>query len=164
MSKNLVLMRDVICRYHPEFRRSRDLQAYGIKHADIFNVERLIEQSLAAVGGYDVVDEAGRDFNCPWNSDSKTATLHPDRSKACGRARLNNVENKIGSIRATIYNPFQDRLDFMYVPHDRLLAHKERKSYDQQWLTLRWHPMLDHYHGFTDCLVADFEELALAGG
>ena len=56
MSKNLVLMRDVICIYHPEFRISKDLRAYGMKHPEIFNVERLIEESLAAVGPYEFVD------------------------------------------------------------------------------------------------------------
>ena len=166
MSKNLILMRDVICEYHPEFRKSKDLQAYGIKHADIFNVERLIEESLAAVGGYDFVDEAGRDFNDKWNSDSKTTTVIPDgKSKT---AVIGGIENKIGSLRVTIYNPFKERLDFMYIPRHSVQRLKEpcygKGGVNKEKLRMRWNTANDHYNGFDMFLTKDFKELATIGG
>ena len=107
MSKNLVFMRDIVCKHHPAFKRSADLRHYGIKHNDIFNIERLIEESLAAVGGYDFVDEEGYDFNDIQYSDSKTVSVvNNGGAKQTKVIIISSVENKIGSLRVTIYNPF----------------------------------------------------------
>jgi hypothetical protein len=164
MSKNLVLMRDVICIYHPEFRASKDLRRYGMKHPDIFNVERLIEESLAAVGGYDFVDEAGRDFNDRGNSDSKTTTVIPDGNSKT--AVINSVENKIGSLRVTIYNPFKESLDFMYIPRNKVQILKEpcygKGGVNKEKLRIRWNQAKDYYNSFEDYRVKSFQELATA--
>jgi putative component of membrane protein insertase Oxa1/YidC/SpoIIIJ protein YidD len=165
MSKHQVLMRDVVCRYHPEFVRSRDLRKYGLAHAEIFNIERLIEESLAHVGGYDFVDEDRRDFNCPWDSDSKTTTVIPD-----GHSKtmiVSSVENKIGSLRVTIYNPFKNAVDFMYIPRNDVQFLKERgygKSSYKEKIRARWTESKDFYNSCHDFLVPSFERLALAGG
>jgi hypothetical protein len=47
MSRELVLMRDLICQYHPEFVSSSDMRRCGLRRPDLFNVERLVEESLA---------------------------------------------------------------------------------------------------------------------
>lgn len=165
MSKNLVLMRDIIVKYHPEFSRSADLRSYGIKHAEIFNCERLIEECLAAVGGYDFVDEAGRDFNDTWNSDSKTTTVIQE-----GHSRvttIGSVENKIGSLRITIYNPFKDAVDFAYVPRRAVARLKEPnygKNCHKERIRCRWTEKLDHYNSLEYFRVNTFEALAQAGG
>lgn len=167
MSKSLVLMRDVICIYHPEFRKSKELQSYGMKHSEIFNVERLIEESLANVGGYDFVDADGYDFNDAWNSDSKTVTVIPDgKSKT---AVVSSVENKIGSLRITIYNPFKGSLDFMYIPFSRWYGLREqcygKSGGSKEKLRIRWNQADDYYNGgFDNFLVKDFTELATARG
>lgn len=109
MSKNLVLMRDVVCIYHPEFKISRDLRAYGMKHCDIFNIERLIEESLAAVGPYEFVDKEGYDFTDL--SDSKTTTINLKTRVAT----ISSVETKIGALRITAFNPLKDSADYFYV-------------------------------------------------
>ena len=75
MGKHSIFMEQIVCKYHPDFVKSKDLQEYGKKYPEIFNIERLIEESLSAVGGYDFVDEDGRDFNCPYDSDSKTVSV-----------------------------------------------------------------------------------------
>ena len=165
MSKHLVLMRDVVCRYHPEFVKSKDLRRYGLAHAEIFNIERLIEESLAHVGGYDFVDEDGRDFNDPWNSDSKTTTVILDgHSKSLS---IGSVENKIGSLRVTIYNPFKDSVDFMYIPRVSVQAIKEpsygKNAYKERIRT-RWNESKDHYNSCNCFRVGSFEELAKMGG
>lgn len=165
MSKHQILMRDVVCVYHPEFRASKDLRKYGLAHADIFNIERLIEESLAAVGGYDFVDETGRDFNDQWNSDSKTTTVLQDgRSKT---AIIGSVENKIGSLRVTIYNPFKDGVDFAYVPKwgvERLREPSYGKNAYKERIRARWNATSDHYNSLEGFRVKNFEALACAGG
>lgn len=166
MSKHLVLIRDVVSKYHPEFRKSADLRRYALRNPTIFNVERLIEESLAAVGGYEFVDEDGRDFNCNWNSDSKTTTVIQDgRSKT---AAITGIESKIGSLRVTIYNPFRDRVDFMYIPRHEVAVLSEpcygRKNSAKERLRARWSEAGDHYNFFNMFRKKSFEELALAGG
>ena len=159
MSKNLVLMRDVISIYHPEFRASKDLRAYGVKHPDIFNVERLIEESLAAVGPYEFVDESGYDFTD--YSDSKTTTVAEyDNIMAIG-----SVESKIGALRITIYNPHKQALDYMYMPYRAWQRFKEcsyGKSEHKERLRVRWNASHDHYNSFEDFRVRSFEDLAQA--
>lgn len=163
MSKNYVLMRDVICKYHPEFKKSKDLQKYGLKHPDIFNCERLVEEALAATGGYNFVDESGRDFDCPDNSDSKTVSVQPS-SKV---VEVASVENKIGSLRITIYNQFTQNLHFMYIPHKSLSVLKlpcYGKNQFKERLLMKWNESGNHYNSFQRFIVPDFKALAQACG
>jgi len=152
-------MRDVISIYHPEFRISKDLRAYGIKNPDIFNTERLIEESLAAVGPYEFVDESGYDFTD--YSDSKTTTVAEyDNVMAIG-----SVESKIGALRITIYNPHKQALDYMYMPYrdwQRLKECSYGKSEHKERLRVRWNARNDHYNSFENFRVKSFEDLARA--
>jgi hypothetical protein len=160
MSKNLVLMRDVICVYHPEFVKSADLRRYGLKHSDIFNIERLIEESLAAIGPYEFVDEEGYDFTD--FSDSKTTTININT----GVGSIGSVETKIGSLRITAYNPYKEATDYFFVPTDQVPLvkspcygvndHKERILFKYS------KKFNDSYGGFEKYRVGDFKSLALA--
>jgi len=159
MDKNEILMRDVICIYHPEFIASRDLRKYGMKHPNIFNVERLIEESLSAVGPYSFVDREGYDFTD--FSDSKTTTINANSRTGT----IGSVETKIGALRITAYNPFKDAADFFYVskrdlkyvksPCYGVHSHKER-------ILFQYSKKGDAYGMFEDYRVKTFEDLALA--
>jgi len=152
-------MRDVICIYHPEFRKSRDLQSYGLKHPDIFNVERLIEESLAAVGNYLLVDREGYDFSD--YSDSKTTTVNLNSRVGT----VGSVETKIGALRITAYNPFKNAADYFFVSRQDLKYvkspcygvndHKER-------IKFTYSKKSDSYGMFEDYRVNNFKELARA--
>ena len=162
MSKNLVLMRDVICVYHPKFIENPLLRNIGIADPNFFNVERLVEECLAAIGPYDFIDAAGYDYTD--FSDSKTTTVIPDgKSKS---AVVNGVENKIGGLRITIYNPFKNCVDFMYIPHKQVQLLKEpcygRSGGSKEKLRIRWNQKNDHYNSFTRFQLKTFEDLALA--
>ena len=161
MSKNLVLMRDVICLYHPEFRKSKDLRAYGMQHYDIFNVERLIEESLASVGPYQFVDEEGYDFTD--FSDSKTTTVNANTRVA----EIGNVETKIGALRITTYNPHKDATDYFFVPKAHLKRVKQPcygNSSHKERIKFTFSTKSDSYGWFEDYRVDNFVELALARG
>jgi len=159
MSKSLVLMRDVICIYHPEFRASKDLRSYGIKHPDIFNVERLIEESLAAVGPYQFVDKEGYDFTDL--SDSKTTTVNANTRVVT----ISSVETKIGALRITAYNPFKDAADYFYVSK-RDMKYVKSPCYGnndhKERILFTYSKKGDNYNMFEDYRVRSFEELALA--
>ena len=160
MSKNLVLMRDVVCKYHPEFRKSKDIRRFGMEQPEHFNVERLIEESLAAVGGYEFVDEEGYDFSD--FSDSKTTTIN----HTTGVGTVMGVECKIGSLRIVCYNPQKNATDYFFVRKDRVAgvksacygknSHKERIVFKY---SSKYH---DHYNWFERYRVKSFKELALA--
>jgi len=159
MSKNLVLMRDVICIYHPEFRISKDLRAYGMKHPEIFNVERLIEESLAAVGPYEFVDREGYDFTDL--SDSKTTTINANT----GVGTIGSVETKIGALRITAYNPFKESADYFYVSK-RDLKYVKSPCYGnndhKERIVFTYSKKGDTYNMFEDYRVKSFQELATA--
>lgn len=152
-------MRDVICVYHPSFNSSPDLQKFGLEMPERFNIERLIEETLAAVGPYRYVDEEGYDFTD--YSDSKTTTINANTRVGT----IGSVETKIGALRITAYNPFKDAADFFYVskrdlkyvksPCYGVNDHKER-------ILFTYTAKGDTYNTFDDYRVKDFRELALA--
>jgi hypothetical protein len=162
-------MQEIVCKYHPEFKNSSDLKRYGVKYADIFNIERLVEESLAAVGGYDFVDEAGRDFNDKDNSDSKTVTVVCNsRARSAKVIIIGNVQTKIGSLRVTSFNPFRNRLDYFYIPKSGVDLLKENDGAKKRtvsgqlqrirsaWSEKNQYTKLEKYR------VPDFEALAQA--
>jgi hypothetical protein len=169
MSKNLVLMRDVITQYHPEFRKSKDLRAYGLQHPDIFNVERLVEESLAAVGPYQFIDAAHADFSD--GTDSKTASIRVNPAVAGGRSHggeISGVETagggrKIGALRCTIYNPHKDQLRYYFLPkrmwQSRITLHPSSGIGKIMYTYHREHDHIVKFHGY-EC--ASFVALAMA--
>jgi hypothetical protein len=163
-SKELVLMRDVIVKYHPEFVNSRTLRRIGLEQPSRFNIPFLIEEALAHVGNMQFVDADGYDF-LPDYSDSKTVSVNPLRYSL----EINSVENKIGALRITAYNPLKGAngsTDFFFVPQKDLQnlkrdcygvsSHKERLvwSYSKKYN--------DDYGFMEDYRLKDFEELAMA--
>ena len=164
LGKNHALLREVISQHHPDFIDSVDLKRFAEQFPDMFDVPKLIEHTLAHVGGYDFVDEGGRDFNDPWNSDSKTATVIQDGRSLT--AVISSVENKIGSLRITVYNPFAGRVDYFYIPKRWVDRAKERcygKSSYKEKLRIRYNQRGDHYNWFEDFRVDNFETLARTG-
>ncbi|CAB4129815.1 hypothetical protein UFOVP116_127 [uncultured Caudovirales phage] len=122
MSKEFALMRDVITKYHPRFKRSKDLRNFGLSQPHIFNVTRLIEESLADIGDYEFIDAAHSDYSD--GSDSKTASIRQQSRTETGNSFLGEIAAvssaggvlKEGALRCTIYNPHIDGLQFYYLP------------------------------------------------
>jgi hypothetical protein len=122
MSKSFALMRDVITIYHPEFRKSKDLCKYGLKNSNMFNVERLVEESLAAIGPYKFIDGEHMDFDD--GTDSKTASIrenpvvrgHNSYAGEIAAVSTAGGGQKSGGLRCTIYNPHWDELLFYFLP------------------------------------------------
>lgn len=165
MSKNLLLMKDVITKYHPSFVDSKDLTITALTQPHIFDVPRLVEETFAAVGGYNFVDAFGHDFDDPVFSDSKTTTVCAN--SATRRVfTIGSVEKKIGSLRVVIYNPYVNRLDFMYLPKEDVALLKEKDgtrgsaTYSKQKIRGTWSPKHDHYNRMEPYRVKDFVELA----
>lgn len=162
-SKELVLIRDIISQYHPKFTADPELVRMALADPEMFNVERLIEHTLAHTGDMQFVDAEGYDF-LPCKSDSKTVSVNVNTCKA----EISSVETKIGALRIVCYNPLKDAADYFYVPANCVKyvkqpcygnnSHKERIqfSYSKKGY--------DNYGKFETYRVKSFLALAKAKG
>ena len=165
MSKHLKLMTEIVCQHHPEFIASKDLTRYGLKHPEIFNIERLVEESLAHRGDYEFVDEDGYDFSD--YSDSKTATVvNNGGQKPTKAVIIQGVENKIGALRTTVYNPYNESVAYFYIPKRDVRLLKENSGtagsqYTQkERIRAYWSHSQDHYNKLEHYRVNTFLDLA----
>lgn len=162
-------MRDVICIYHPSFRKSKDLQSYGMKNPEIFNVERLTEESLAAVGPYKFIDANHADFSD--GTDSKTASIRPNPSKVGGNTYMGEISavetagggRKSGALRCTIYNPHLDNIKFYFLPKSMWENHiSVHPSSNVGRIMYSYYKPNDYISKFDGYECSSFEELARA--
>jgi hypothetical protein len=159
MTKNEVLMRDVIIKYHPKFRESASLRQQGMDDPDIFNIEHLVEQSLAAVGPYEFVDESGYDFTD--FSDSKTVTVNAKTGNTC----IQSVEAKIGALRIVVFNAITGETDYFFVPKNQVKKIKKassgKKSVGKEKIEFTYSTFRHGYGKFDQYRVDTFKDLAL---
>lgn len=169
MNKNYMLIKNIVNKYHPNFKNNPEYQKFALEFYDILNVERLIEQTLAVVGGYNFIDEVGRDFDCISNSDSKTVTVVNNGGRDQSRVMIiGSVEHKIGSLRVTVYNPYKNDIDFLYIPRDDVQQLMENDGtrgsamIKKKRIRATWSPSRDTYNKLEKYRVNSFEELAKA--
>jgi hypothetical protein len=160
LKKNEILFKKILFRYHPSFMNAEaQHQVLNVLGPDAFNVEHLIEQAFAHVGGYNFVDEDGYDFDDAEFSDSKTVTVNKDRSVA----ELGSVGNKIGTLRIVVYNPFIQDVHFLYMQYKdwqklALDCHGKNKGDKRLMISYSFADM--HYNQFRSFQVDSFEILA----
>ena len=162
MSKELVFMKEIITQYHPDFVNSRDMKKAGLAHPEYFHVEFLVEESLAAIGGYKYVDMEGYDFTD--YSDSKTTTVNSNT----GAVTISSVETKIGALRITAYNPFKQSTDFFFIPKKDVSRVRMpcygNNSHKQRIVFTYSKKYNDDYGYFEEFRVKNFRSLACANG
>ena len=115
LSKEYLIMRDIVCKYHPTYKGSRK----ALQNAHHFNIELLVEETLAAVGGYRYIDAAHCDFSD--GSDSKTASIRYNVHSNNGSGEIPNVispggNHKKGALRIVIYNAITQSLMYYFLP------------------------------------------------
>jgi len=127
MNKNTLMMQKIIFAYHPLFKTDLKLQTYALNDTEIFNVERLVEQSMAeaSCGAYDFIDGSHEDFSD--GTECKTASIRQNASKSSSancnthNGEISNVSTaggnqKSGAIRCVIYNPHFHELQYYFIP------------------------------------------------
>ena len=166
-TKHYVFMRDIVVRYHPDFACSRYLRGLGLRKPLLFNIERLVEESLAAQGGYNFVDEPGRDFDDAENSDSKTVSVVSNSNyRPSYSFSIHNVDTKIGSLRVSVFNPWKDGVDYMYIPRVAVTQLQENDgtrgtaTVTKRRIRTTWSQSLDHYNRLDSYRVPNFPTLA----
>jgi hypothetical protein len=147
----------VLKHHHPYYNSNY----FDINRSADVNIERLIEEALAHCGGYNRIDETGRDFDCPLNSDSKTATIQPS-----GKIQIGSVENKIGALRVVIFNPFTDGIDYFFIPHEdveSLSAMQSGKNIYKKTIAGHYRKTTNDYARLEKYRCSSFVELARIG-
>lgn len=172
MSKEYVLLEQVIIPFHPIFsdKRYEALAEYALEHPQIFKVTRLVEETLAHVGGYDFVDGSHYDFSdgTECKTASVSSTVKRKTASVCNSfsAEISGVMTasgnfKSGAIRAVVYVPQKQGLRYYFFPpstwEDMVNVHpttgmgRLKATYNLQHDTINlWDPFR----------VSSFEELA----
>lgn len=161
-TKSEVILEEIVFQYHPAL--AEPPERIRQCHPENWNIPRLVEESMAHVGGYDFVDEEGYDFNDFYLSDCKTTTVitypkpHPRHVFEIG-----SVETKVGALRIVAFNPIHGGLDYFFVPKDGVLKHKTKcygKSRLKERIQAAYNVAGNHYNKFEVYRVDTFENLA----
>lgn len=121
-SKDHIIMNEILFKYHPDFVNNDEIQNTMLKYIDVIRVERLVEHTMAHVGGYNFIDGDHCDFDD--GSECKTASVRPSPTKpgsASYSLEISNVISsggcaKTGPIRVVLYNPHVYELRYYYLP------------------------------------------------
>ena len=122
MSKNSLLLTEVVFKYHPDYVGHKKRQQIALKNPHHYNVEIMVEEALAHVGSYTRTNGALSDFSD--DSDSKTSSIrttscnascnvYPGQIRGVSTIRGND---KIGALRCIIYNPHREQLMYYFLP------------------------------------------------
>ena len=127
LTKNEVLVREVIIPHHPDFRSSKRMQNFALGKPEYLNNEMLVEDALVyrSNGSY---TKLAVDYHADFSddSDSKTASI---RLAVKGNTSVGEITGvmscnktlKAGALRCTIYNPHQVDLMYYYLPKEAWL-------------------------------------------
>lgn len=123
-SKEQAIVSEIIVPFHPRFKNSRDRSADIIANPLDYKVERLVEQTFAAIGNYKWTDGEHADFSD--GSDSKTASIRVNPAvtgSISHNGEISNVETagggrKLGALRTVIWNPHKGDLRYYFLPKD----------------------------------------------
>lgn len=130
-TKTSALLKEIIFQYHPDVKDNQEVQNFLSEHQDWVNVERMVEETMAAVGGYNFVDGDGYDFDdgdalgCA-NSECKTASVWPNPVKGSCVSHVLEISNvckagpqggtKFGTLRVVLYNPISETVRYYFIP------------------------------------------------
>jgi hypothetical protein len=121
-SKEHLILTEIIFKYHPLFVNNIELQTFALENQDVFRIERLVEHTMAYVGGYNFINGAHCDFDD--GSECKTASVRPSPNKPSTTSYTLEISNvvssggcaKTGPIRVVLYNPHTYNLKYYYLP------------------------------------------------
>lgn len=131
-SKTSAILQEIVFKHHPAFKNNSASRLLFETLHEVVNVERLVEQTMAHVGGYNFVDGHGYDFDdgealgCP-NSECKTASIWPNPipkgNRNSYKLEVSNVcrtgpqgGEKCGALRIVLYNSVNHTLHYYFIP------------------------------------------------
>ena len=128
-----------------------------------YNVERMVEKAMAAVGGYKHVDAHYYDFDD--FSDSKTASI--TKEGKVWKVSVGNIvkkgpdsKAKAGDLRVVVYNSYDGSLQYYFMPKAEWEAIREYGEANKDKLRANYSPFEDVVYKWKQWRVDSFEELA----
>lgn len=159
LNKHQRILLDIAHRYLPEYQDIRRLPEL-MQRWRHYNVEHIVEDAMAHVGGYQYVDEDHYD-NSDY-SETKTGTLriHDRTATISGIISRHTKTPKAGDIRAVIFNEFTSRLDYFFLPKHNWETMREYGQANDSILRTKYTIDWDRYTKWNRFRVSDFETLA----
>ena len=168
MSKNSLLLTEVVFKYHPDYVGHKKRQQIALKNPHHYNVEIMVEEALAHIGPYTRTNEALSDFSD--NSDSKTSSIRlkptADKRNIYG-GEIRNVStlsgnDKIGALRCIIYNPHHEQLLYYFLPKSIWTPMISRTRLKTAGIPFTYNIQYNDIIKFVGYECDNFEELALS--
>lgn len=169
MCKTVTLFKEIVNKYHPSFSGKEKLEEV-IRFPKIYNIEHLIELTMAYVGNYEFTDRAHFDFSD--GSECKTASIAYNPT-APGRntykVEISNMVSpggtqKSGNIRVVVYNPHGKSVKYYFIPNN--MIHSLNINYHPTTnvgrVVATWNSIKDSIQKLDVYEVKTFEELANA--
>jgi hypothetical protein len=160
LNKEQTILKEVICNHLPRYNGREDELVTNWRD---FNVERLVEQAMAEVGGYAYVDAHHYDFDD--FSDSKTATISKEGHS--WKATVGNITQggldskaKAGDLRVVVYNSYDGTLQYYFMPKAGWESIREHGKSNRGKLRAAYSPYEDVVYKWKYWRVDSFEELA----
>lgn len=125
MCKTITLFKEIVNKYHPNFLGKEKLKEIKL-FPKIYNIEHLIELTMAHVGGYEFTDSSHFDFSD--GSECKTASIRLNPT-APGRntykVEISNIVSpggtqKSGNVRVVVYNPHDSSVKYYFIPNNMI--------------------------------------------
>lgn len=166
-SKSNLIFSEIIFKHNTMFMSNTDLQSIAIDNPEVFNIERLVELTMAEVGGYNYIDGAHCDFDD--GSECKTASVRPSTKGSSNSYQLeiSNVvstggNSKSGAIRVVLYNPHTYKLKYYYLPENTIhnIGVNYHSTTNSGRIFATWNRITDKCNKLDKFEVDSFETLA----
>ena len=148
ISKEQLLLEEIIFKHHREFKRaSKEVRDFFLKPGVLSGtkVERYVEQSLADAGHLVRVKKKNSLCDYTDKSDCKTASVFPSPTNAAGTVFAGEISGlltrsrsgidipKPGAIRAVVYNPHTETLEYYFLRRKNWLPLICRRELHFSW-------------------------------
>ena len=159
MNKQQRILIDIAHEHLPEYQDPKFLPQFQSRWRH-YNVEHIVEDAMAHVGGYEYVNEKHYD-NTDY-SETKTGTLRTHDSIATITNIVSDRGNKakVGDIRAVIYNEYTEQLEYFFMPKAKWELLREHGNSNKRILRAKYNPATGKIAKWEQFRVKDFETLA----
>jgi hypothetical protein len=159
LNKHQRILQDIAHRHLPEYGTQVSLPAL-LSNWRHYNVEHIVEDAMARVGGYEYVNADHYD-NSDY-SETKTGTLRKhDKTVSISNiiSRYTSTP-KAGDIRAVIFNEFTTLLEYFFMPKAGWESIREYGDANKDILRAKYNPNTGIINKWEQFRVPDFETLA----
>ena len=159
MNKHQCILKDIAHQHLPEYQVGKQLPTL-LNNWRHYNVEHIVEDAMAHVGGFEYVNQAHYD-NTDY-SETKTGTCrqHDRTATISGIISRHSKTPKAGDIRAVIYNEFTQKLDYFFMPKADWELMREHGDANCSILRTKYQPHTDTYTKWERFRIKDFDTLA----